>query len=375
MKSQSRTVKTQAFMIKPKALTKQVPVPLKPARKTSQGPRIAKKKPSKVNKKPRTSSLGQKFLLLTLECAGLSGLGLVLIIFVLGWSAQRFTGTGFLTHMLPFAIGVLLIVVIGGLLLAGWWRLRKWLNLRAPVAIFLVSTSCLALVYWSVVQAGFIDAYGHFRTLVGGKEEVRRITIGHQVYAAYRRMGHAQLIKLVERGGSFDSDINEAARRFDVDADLLKGVAAAESSFLPRTSADGGHGLFQITRVPESVKSAAKSELKGAHLDLENHKHNAFLAAATLKHYLNDMHGDLFLGLLAYNIGPQNGGLRFIMKQYGVTDFATIQPYLQILPRDYPIRVLTYALAFRIWKKEGKLLAYEEGDNAVKIQKIGIPGF
>ena len=78
--------------------------------------------------------------------------------------------------------------------------------------------------------------------------------------------------------------------------------------------------------------------------------------------------------LLAYNIGPKNGGLRFIMQQYGATDFVTIQPYLQLLPRDYPIRVLSYSLAFRLWQKEGKLLAYEEGKNALHIQSIGIPG-
>jgi hypothetical protein len=109
-------------------------------------------------------------------------------------------------------------------------------------------------------------------------------------------------------------------------------------------------------------------------ISLENPRHNAFVGAATFKHYLAQMNGDLFLGLLAYNIGPANGGLRFIMQQYGATDFTTIQPYLQTLPRDYPIRVLSYSLAFRLWQKEGKLLAYEEGNNAIHIQRIGIPG-
>jgi len=47
---------------------------------------------------------------------------------------------------------------------------------------------------------------------------------------------------------------------------------------------------------------------------------------------------------------------------------------LQQLPRDYPIRVLSHALAFRLWKIEGKLPVYEEGDNAMRIQRIGIPG-
>ena len=103
-------------------------------------------------------------------------------------------------------------------------------------------------------------------------------------------------------------------------------------------------------------------------------RYNAFLGAATLRHYLTEMKDDLFLGLLAYNIGPANGGLRFIMQQYGVTDFTTIQPYLLRLPRDYPIRVLAYALAFRISWQEGRLLAYEEGKNATTIQALGIPG-
>ncbi|MDO9041492.1 MAG: hypothetical protein Q7U64_03980 [Desulfocapsaceae bacterium] len=35
------------------------------------------------------------------------------------------------------------------------------------------------------------------------------------------------------------------------------------------------------------------------------------------------MKDNLFLDLLAYNIGPANGGLRFIMNQYGATDFIT----------------------------------------------------
>ena len=85
------------------------------------------------------------------------------------------------------------------------------------------------------------------------------------------------------------------------------------------------------------------------------------------------MNGDLFLGLLAYNIGPANGGLRAIMDRYGARDFVTIQPYLQELPRDYPIRVLSTALAHRLWRAGG-LPRYEEGHNAAHVQAAGIPG-
>jgi hypothetical protein len=62
------------------------------------------------------------------------------------------------------------------------------------------------------------------------------------------------------------------------------------------------------------------------------------------------------------------------MNQYGARDFYTIQPYLKNLPRDYPIRVLTAALAYRLWRSEGALPRYEDGQNARYIQAIGIPG-
>jgi soluble lytic murein transglycosylase-like protein len=199
------------------------------------------------------------------------------------------------------------------------------------------------------------------------------VTLTHQVFAAYRRLDPAQLQTLITRAQIYTRDIDQAAAAFGLDPDLLHGVAATESSFLPRPSSDGGQGLFQITRVPDEVTALAGRQL-GAAPRVDDHRHNAFLAAATLRYYLKQMQNDLFLGLLAYNIGPKNGGLRFIMRQYGAMDFVTIQPYLQQLPRDYPIRVLSHALAFRLLRREGRLLAYEDGLNAVRIQQLGVPG-
>ena len=152
------------------------------------------------------------------------------------------------------------------------------------------------------------------------------------------------------------------------------GVAAAESAFYPRDSRDGGRGLFQITAPPADAVARVRGRLGVKELDALNQRHNAFLAAATLRLYLDEMSGDLFLGLLAYNIGPRNGGLQTAMRQYGARDFATVQPYLQNLPRDYPIRVLSAALAYRLWRRDGRLPRYEEGDNAVRVQQVGIPG-
>ncbi len=323
---------------------------------------------------PLTASFKIKAGLIVAEILGLVITAVSAIIFLLGYSANWFSGTSFFGSLLPFAAGILGLGLLTAIWLIGWLKLRKWLNTKAAVVLPIVSVSFALLIGWFIIQDQFTLAYGSFRTLVGGKQEASRVTLAHQVYAAYRRYNSAQLLKMVTRAQEYQQAIEDAADIFDIDQNLLRGVAAAESSFLPRNSSDGGKGLFQITAVPKSVIAEASKYLEVDKPALDNPRHNAFVAAATLKYYLQEMNNDLFLGLLAYNIGSKNGGLRFIMQQYGATDFVTIQPYLQVLPRDYPIRVLSYSLAFRLWQKEGKLLAYEEGNNAIRIQSIGIPG-
>ena len=332
------------------------------------------KKPRKPRKKKKQLSTRRVLLSTGLEITGLAICTVTGIVALLGYSANRFSGTRFFTNLLPFTLGVLGLIVLAALLLIGWLRLRRWLQTKSlllPPAIALV----LALVVGGLAYRGqFFQTFGHFRTLIGGKAEAGRVTLTHQVFAADRRLDPRQLQQLIDRARLFTKDIDAAAEAFELDPDLLHGIAATESSYVPRESKDGGQGLFQITQVPEAVMLRAGRLLGVSRPLIADHRHNGFIAAATLKFYLDQMNNDLFLGLLAYNIGPRNGGLRFIMQQYGATDFITIQPYLQQLPRDYPIRVLSYALAFRLFRKEGKLLAYEEGLNAVRIQHIGIPG-
>jgi len=227
---------------------------------------------------------------------------------------------------------------------------------------------------WFSTRTVFHDQVDNLRTLVGGQEVAARSTLAHQVFAAYRRSDLGAMETILERAVVFDPTVHEAAQAFGLDPEILIGVGAAESSFHPRDSTDGGRGLFQITTPPAAALADARSRLGKKKLDPFNQRHNAFVGAATLRRYLDEMKGDLFLGLLAYNIGPRNGGLRSIMSRYGARDFVTIQPYLQHLPRDYPIRVLSAALAYRIWKTEGTLPRYEKGSNARRIQEIGIPG-
>ena len=328
----------------------------------------------KRRRKRQPLAVKWRILLISLEVLGLVAVTVIAAIVLLGQAAARFSGSGILTHLLPFTLGMLGLILAVALLLIGWLRLRHWLRQKQrflPAAVALT----LALAAGGLTLRGdFHFAFNQFRILVGGKEEAGRSTLAHQVFAAYRRLDIAQVQQLIERAKPYTEDIDAAATAFGLDPDLLHGIAAAESSFLPRDSKDGGQGLFQLAQIPEPATRAAADWLRVDKPLPDDQRHNGYLAAATLTHYLAQMRGDLFLGLLAYNIGPKNGGLRFIMEQYGATDFVAIQPYLQQLPRDYPIRVLSYALAFRLFRSLNTLPAYEEGRNAVRIQQIGIPG-
>jgi hypothetical protein len=341
--------------------------------KRSRTPRSVRRKGNRSKKK--TTDFWLDLALTGLEGLGLTAVGVAAIIILLGHFANRFTGTGFFHNLLPFAGGIFGFVVLAVVFLTLWRGLRGWLRSQLPLLPSALVVGAAVLICVVVPQEQFIRAFGYYRTLVGGKEEAGRVNLAHQVYAAYRRLDILQLEKMIDRAGPYAAVIEEAATAYGLDGDLLKGLVATESSFRPRTSADGGHGLFQITEAPAAVITAVNRVFPAADRNLASPRYNSFLGAATLRHYLTEMKNDLFLGLLAYNIGPANGGLRFIMEQYGVTDFIAIQPYLLQLPRDYPIRVLSYALAFRIERREGRLLAYEDGKNAMTIQRVGIPGF
>lgn len=316
----------------------------------------------------------QSGLRLFLEGLLLAFTGLIATMAVMGRAAGWFGGTGLTDSLLPFTGTVLLLAIAGSLFLWAWSRLRsRWLRAgpwRPAFAALLVALGGVLFAWRADFQADLRS----LRTLVGGVEQAGRAAVAHQVYAAYRRADLAAMQTILRRTPPYGQPMREAARRNRIDVGVLVGIGVAESSFVPRDSRDGGRGLFQITAPPQAAAARVRRLLGVDTLDYRNPRQNAWLAAATLRHYLDEMRGDLFLALLAYNIGPRNGGLLSIMRQYGARDFFTIQPYLQHLPRDYPIRVLTAALAYRLWDRLGALPRYEDGDNARVIQSLGIPG-
>ena len=310
----------------------------------------------------------------TLEAVALVAAALIAAIALLGELARAVAGRGIWLHVVPFTGAVLGLGIAAALLLRAWLIARARLAgyaSRAPVILALVVAALALLVSR---RPAFRREMYELQALVGGTAEAERTSVAHQVWAAYRRADTAQMLRVLERARVYEPTVREAAAAFGVDPEVLMGVGAAESAFYPRDSSDGGRGLFQITAPPAEAVAEARRRLHVQELDALNQRHNAFLAAATLRLYLDEMSGDLFLALLAYNIGPRNGGLRAAMQQYGARDFVTVQPYLQNLPRDYPIRVLAAALAYRLWRTDGRLPRYEEGDNAARIQQVGVPG-
>ncbi len=332
------------------------------------------RKPRAKRRKKRAPLSGSVVALHALEATGLLCAALVAVLGGLGHAADWFAGPALWTNLFPFAGAMLGLSLVLAAFLWVWNRGRRAVIGRAPWLPPVAASVLAATAVGFATQPMFQRELGQVRSLVGGQAQAERQAISHQVFAAYRRADLQQVRQILERARVYDATVQEAAAAFGVDAEVLIGVGAAESSFYPRDSRDGGRGLFQITAPPAPAVAQVRTQLGVDRLDPLNQRHNAFIAAATLRHYLAEMRGDLFLGLLAYNIGPRNGGLRSIMKQYGARDFVTIQPYLQNLPRDYPIRVLAAALAYRLWRTGGTLPRYEEGNNAAQIQSVGIPG-
>lgn len=340
-----------------------------PARMTARG---------KGAKRPRLAERalwhGRQLLRLAVEVIALGIVSLVAVIAALGQAAARFAGVELWSSLVPFAGVVLVLAVLVFMAFRLWLKIRNPAPVQAPFLPALMASALALGSGWLAAGPGFHDNLVQLRSLMGGVRQAGNTTLSHQVYAAYRRTDLAQMQTLLERAKPYEAVIQEAASLYGVDAEVMMGLGAAESSFLPRDSKDGGRGLFQITAPPKAALAEIGKRLGGGQPDWRNPRHNALIAAATWRHYLGEMQNDLFLSLLAYNIGPKNGGLLSIMRQYGAKDFVTIQPYLQNLPRDYPIRVLTAALAFRLYKAKGRLPRYEESDNAKRIQAIGIPG-
>ena len=104
--------------------------------------RVASKRPKALSFGRRKSRAGKNnpqaslllgFLLIGLEYLGLMSIGVAAIIVLLGYSANRFSGTGFFKSHLPFISGIIGFIILAVILLGFWQRLRRKLRGRSPL--------------------------------------------------------------------------------------------------------------------------------------------------------------------------------------------------------------------------------------------------
>ena len=128
----------------------------------------------------------------------------------------------------------------------------------------------------------------------------------------------SEALKTASSGGKYDLDaiFENASRKYNISADLLKAVAKAESNFRPdATSKCGAMGIMQL--MPGTAKMLGVT-------DAYDPEQNIMGGADFLKQMLDKFGGDVRLALAAYNAGPGN-----VVKYGGIPPFSETQNYVR----------------------------------------------
>jgi soluble lytic murein transglycosylase-like protein len=127
---------------------------------------------------------------------------------------------------------------------------------------------------------------------------------------------------LKEKETAFEPIILQAAKRYDIDAAMIKAIIMAESNFNPKAvSNKGAKGLMQLM--------PGTAEYLGVE-DSFDPTHNIEGGVRYFKILLDRFQDDIKLALAAYNAGSRN-----VRKYGGVPPFRTTQSYIDKVLKYY----------------------------------------